>query len=275
MECSGCEGIRAEVKCVKKKLIAAFLYIIFFGSILIVAAYYFYYYRNQRKSDKLFSQIEQEVEKQQIELHKVAKEQIVKSQKKDKEKEHIENAVLQLGALQKKNKDIYGWIEIPDTKVNYPILQNEKENYYLMHNLDHSTGYPGCIYTNVINRKTFTDAITVLYGHNMKNETMFGSLYHFREESYFKKHEYIYIYTKETVRVYKITAVCEWKNINLFQKYKPDSQKDKKQFLEQMKKSRPIQFRDVKWKKNKNILVLSTCVRGKSQKRLLIAAIEI
>ena len=59
-------------------------------------------------------------------------------------------------ALQaEQNPDIYGWITIPDTQIDYPILQSEEElDYYLEHNIDGSTGLPGCIYTQMINSRS-------------------------------------------------------------------------------------------------------------------------
>ena len=76
--------------------------------------------------------------------------------------------VYDFGQLHEQNQDIYAWIVVPGTQVDYPLLQSETDNYYLDYNLDHSKGYPGCIYTNQCNRKDFSDYNTVLYGHNMK-----------------------------------------------------------------------------------------------------------
>ena len=85
--------------------------------------------------------------------------------------------VYDFGQLHEQNEDIYAWIVVPGTQVDYPLLQSETDNYYLDYNLDHSKGYPGCIYTNQCNRKDFSDYNTVLYGHNMKNGSMFGSIH--------------------------------------------------------------------------------------------------
>ncbi|HBA46218.1 MAG TPA: hypothetical protein DCZ91_00130, partial [Lachnospiraceae bacterium] len=60
------------------------------------------------------------------------------------------------------NQDIYAWIYIPDTKIDYPVLQHPTDNtYYLNYNLDGSRGYPGCIYTEDYNEKDFSDPNTV------------------------------------------------------------------------------------------------------------------
>ena len=59
--------------------------------------------------------------------------------------------------LQAVNPDIYAWITVPGTVIDYPILQHASDNtYYLMHNIDGSYGYPGCIYTENMNSKDFT-----------------------------------------------------------------------------------------------------------------------
>ena len=61
------------------------------------------------------------------------------------------------------NKDVIGYIRIPDTKIDYPVLWNETEdNYYLKRNIDGSTGYPGCIYVQNINANDFSDSVTIL-----------------------------------------------------------------------------------------------------------------
>ena len=75
------------------------------------------------------------------------------------------------------NDDVIGFILIPDTKIEYPVLQSDaRRDYYLKRNLDGSTGYPGCIYSENMNSKEFDDPVTILYGHNMQNGTMFGQL---------------------------------------------------------------------------------------------------
>ena len=59
------------------------------------------------------------------------------------------------------NPDVYAWITVPGTEIEYPILQHPSDNsYYFMHNIDGSYGYPGCIYTENLNSKDFTDRDT-------------------------------------------------------------------------------------------------------------------
>mgnify|MGYP002626683974 CR=1 FL=1 len=108
--------------------------------------------------------------------------------------------------LQKEtNPDIYAWIYIPDSVIDYPVLQHPSDNtYYLDYNIDGTKGYPGCIYTENYNSKDFTDPVTVMYGHNMKNGTMFAGLHKFEDKDYFDSTKYVYIYTPQKLFVYEV-----------------------------------------------------------------------
>lgn len=111
--------------------------------------------------------------------------------------------------LREMNKDIYAWIYIPGTKVNYPVLQSDEytdTDYYLDHNLDGTQGLPGCIYTQKLNQKNFEDRVTVIYGHDMRDGSMFRTLHDYKDRSFFDKNQYIYIYTPEYSYTYQIYA---------------------------------------------------------------------
>ena len=119
-------------------------------------------------------------------------------------------------SLRNYNKDIYAWLQIPEVNISYPVLQHEKlDNYYLTHNLDNSFGYPGCIFSETQSKKDFSDALTVLYGHNMKNGSMFGMLHRFDNTDFSKEQYYIHIITPVSKIQYKIMASAVWgaKNI--------------------------------------------------------------
>lgn len=126
--------------------------------------------------------------------------------------------------LKDQNKDIYAWIYVPGTDVDYPILQHETDNeYYLNHNLDGSEGLPGCIYTEDYNSKDFTDIHTVINGHNISKGAskgmMFSSLHNFEDKDFFAKNNYIFIYTPDKVLVYQVFAAYEYKAIHLLDNF--------------------------------------------------------
>ena len=109
------------------------------------------------------------------------------------------------------NSDIYAWIYVPGTNVDDPVVQHPTEDsHYLYYNLDGTKGYPGGIYTEgSCNSKDFTDRMTVIYGHNMKNGTGFGTLHNFEDSAVFEKNRYIFIYLPDDIKVYEIFAAYE------------------------------------------------------------------
>ena len=109
------------------------------------------------------------------------------------------------------NSDVIGYIYVPGTYVDYPILRSqdwEDPDYYLMHRIDYSYGYPGAIYMQNYNSADFSDPMTILYGHNMYDwYTMFSSLHYLRDPGYLEAYHYIYVYTPSATYVYDIFAV--------------------------------------------------------------------
>lgn len=93
--------------------------------------------------------------------------------------------------LLKINDDIIGWIYMEDTVVNYPLLQGENNLYYLDKTLYKKYLASGSIYLDCDNEPDFSDAHSIIFGHNMKNHTMFGDLSDLRDEDYLKEHPYV------------------------------------------------------------------------------------
>lgn len=80
-------------------------------------------------------------------------------------------------ALQVQNPDIYAWLYIPGTDINYPVCQSTNDVYYLTHNTQGGLDANGALYTeSKYNTRTFQDLVTVIYGHNMRSGKMFGNL---------------------------------------------------------------------------------------------------
>ncbi len=175
------------------------------------------------------------------------------------------------------NKDIYAWVYVPDSKIDYPVLQHGTDDaYYLNHNLDGSKGYPGCIYSESLNNRDFSDPNTVLYGHNMKNGTMFNGLHRFEDSQYFEEHPYIYIYTPDRLLVYGIYGAYEFNNIHLLLGYDMGTEYGFGQYLDEVMETRDMNtnFREELLPGvESRILTLSTCVSGKSEKRYLVQGV--
>lgn len=129
-----------------------------------------------------------------------------KRQKVPEEEKKIDIPV-DFDSLQKENPDIYAWITIPDTVIDYPIVQSSEDNaYYLNHSAEKTDSASGAIYSENYNKKNFDDPITLLYGHNMKDGSMFAGLHKYEEDTYFNDHKDLVIYTPDAILKYKIFA---------------------------------------------------------------------
>lgn len=127
-----------------------------------------------------------------------------KRQKVPEEEKKIDIPV-DFDSLQKENPDIYAWITIPDTVIDYPIVQSSEDNaYYLNHSAEKTDSASGAIYSENYNKKNFDDPITLLYGHNMKDGSMFAGLHKYEEDTYFNDHKDLVIYTPDAILKYKI-----------------------------------------------------------------------
>lgn len=100
------------------------------------------------------------------------------------------------------NRDIIGWIKIENTNINYPILQDNNELKYLKHSFNKEYNKNGSIFT--INNRPFEDTKTVLYGHNMKNGTMFSELSKYMNKEFLDEHSSFEIFTEN--QNYKATV---------------------------------------------------------------------
>ena len=97
-------------------------------------------------------------------------------------------------ALKAINPDIVGWILIPDTRINYPIVKRENDNsYYLDHLFDGTENRAGCIFLDT--RCSFGDPHVLIHGHNMANGSMFRDLNLFKNRQFFQEHPCYYIFT--------------------------------------------------------------------------------
>lgn len=186
-------------------------------------------------------------------------------------------------ALWEINTDICAWILVPGTQVDYPVLRREAaqepyDDYYLQHTVEGASGLPGSIYMEPCNAADFSDVNTVLYGHNMKNGTMFGSLHEFENDAFFDEQEYIYVAMPEKLFVYRIYAAVTYSDLHIMGNYDFENGEDFVEFLDSLVENRSMSdlFReDMEVAAEDKLLTLSTCVKGDDYKRFLVVAVLI
>lgn len=91
--------------------------------------------------------------------------------------------------------DVVGWLYCPDTPINYPVVQAEDNDYYLRRLLDGTWNSNGSIFMDYRCPSDFSGGNSILYGHNMKNDAMFGTLEDYRKQEYYDAHPVLYLLT--------------------------------------------------------------------------------
>lgn len=194
----------------------------------------------------------------------------------DSDKEIYESPI-DFEGLWEVNPDVYAWIRVPGTIIDYPILQHASDNtYYLNYNIDGSYGYPGCIYTENLNSKDFTDNNTVIYGHNMKNGTMFAGLHQYEDSKFFEENDKVYIYTPEKQLTYTIFAAYIYDDRHLLYSFDFANEDVYASYLEEIFSKRDLSVNvrtDVTVTKENSIITLVTCMSKQPDKRLLVQAV--
>ena len=100
---------------------------------------------------------------------------------------------MDLAALREVNPDVVGWIRVPGTKIDYPVVQGEDNDYYLKHTWQGNANTVGSIFMDFNANPDLTDFNTLIYGHNMRSGSMFASLRNYSQQSYFDAHPYVYL----------------------------------------------------------------------------------
>lgn len=121
--------------------------------------------------------------------------------------------------LQEENPDIYAWITIPGV-VDEPVLQHpEDDSFYQGHDAQKQELATGAVFTERLNAKDFSDALTVIYGNNNEDGSLFGSLFHYQDRQFMEEHPLIYIYTPQSVLTYQIFAAYQSDNRHLLMRF--------------------------------------------------------
>lgn len=129
--------------------------------------------------------------------------------------EYLLNGVPDFSVLRATNPDIIAYLVLPDSVINYPVLQNADNSYYLDHNIDGSTGYPGCLYTETFNSPDFHDPATVIYGHHLTSGGMFSDIEDYLDPAYMNDHIYYFLYLPNEIQIYEVVMAAKFSNQHL------------------------------------------------------------
>lgn len=173
---------------------------------------------------------------------------------------------IDFAALQEQGQDVVAWLQLPDTAINYPVAHTDDNDYYLKHLYDGTANKYGCLFIDYENQADFSDKSTIIYGHNMRDGSMFSTLGSYAEQSYYDEHPVMYLMTPDAGYVVELFTAfvaspgeigggtspwaLEWKDDGAFTTW-----------LTAMRERSVIET-DVSVTSSDHILTLSTCTNG-------------
>lgn len=243
--------------------------------------------QTQKEYEALQAQMAEQKEKeQQYTLKEIQEAEFTGEIEVDVSAPEIPEGILQeaednpvdFAQLKEINAELYAWIRIPGTQIDYPIAQRqgEDQSFYLHHDMYQNPRFSGCIYSENLNKQDFTDPVTVLYGHNMKNGSMFQNLHKFRKQEFFDEHQYIYVYTPEKTYIYQIFAVYPYDDRHILKSFDFSDEQVLADYLNECQNPHSMEAlvrSDVELTTDTPILTLSTCIGGRTEERLLVQAV--
>lgn len=211
----------------------------------------------------------------------------IKSNKKNKDimSEIKENVVINNGMdsnneeykidfakLKQKNSDAIAWIKVNGTDIDFPVVKGTDNSYYLTHNFDKEKNKAGWIFADYRNKFDGTDKNIIIYGHNMKNGSMFASLKDVIKEEWYnnENNKYIALITENENCKYQVFSVYQ---IETEEYYLQTNISNFKEFVEKIKGRSKKDF-NVDIKETDSILTLSTCADN-TKYRVVLHAVKI
>lgn len=248
--------------------------ILFAVCIVIVVScigYIAFYYGRKASNEKIYKEAQKKVEEAVKEQPETPAEPEAETPK--------EEIPVDFASLQDLNPDIYAWIQIPGTNVNYPIVQSSTDDsYYLDHTIEGNEGYPGSIYTESLNSKDFTDFNTVIYGHDMKDGTMFKDLHKYEDLAFLQENQTVIIYTPEKKLTYKIFAAVVYDDRHILKSYDFSDAAQRQGFLDSISEIRSMNsnvLSEPAVNTDSHILTLSTCIGSMPDNRFVVEAVQV
>ena len=111
--------------------------------------------------------------------------------------DEIAPLIVDFAALQQIAPDAQAWLYCPGTVINYPVVQGEDDDYYLHRSYDGAYNYPGSIFIEALNQPGFQDYNTILYGHNMRDGSMFACLSSWADQAFYETHPVMWLLTPQ------------------------------------------------------------------------------
>ena len=190
----------------------------------------------------------------------------------------LEANPVDFATLQTLNPDIYAWLYIPNTNIDYPVAcssPDKDDDFYLDHNIYGQYEFAGTLYSEKQNGTELADRNTVIYGHNMLNGTMFRTLHNFEDAAFFEDNPEFYIYTPGHIYTYTIFAAYEYDNRHILNSFDFEDDTVWADYLAYATSptSMNCHTREAEVTTTDRIVTLSTCVGTNKKARYLVQGV--
>lgn len=178
-------------------------------------------------------------------------------------------------SLLAQNPDVAGWIYCPDTVVDYPVMHGEDNDLYLHHMVNKQYNFAGCIFEDCRNARGQTDPATILYGHHMKDGSMFAMLHKYTDQEYYDEHPTMwYLTPTQNYRLNLIAGYVAGERDRVYELF--ETPQEMQEYLaEVLEKSTFDAQKKYVLNTVNNIIVLSTCAYEFQNARYIVIAVPI
>lgn len=200
------------------------------------------------------------------------KEIVAVEDKNEDKNEYKEEYTIDFNKLKEQNKETVAWIKVNNTNIEYPVVKADNNNFYLNHSFDKSENLAGWIFADYRNKFDNTDKNIIIYGHNMRDGSMFGSLKNILNSDWYENEENtnITLYTENEKCIYKVFSIYKIESEDYYIKTEFSNDNEFEQFVNTIK-NRSIKKFDIDVSKEDNILTLSTCANNNRYRIVLHA----
>ena len=183
-----------------------------------------------------------------------------------------EEYTVNFNKLKEQNNDSVAWLKVNNTNVEYPVVKTENNSFYLNHSFDKSTNSAGWIFADYRNKFDGTDKNIIIYGHNVRDGSMFGSMKNILKSDWYNNEENtsIILNTENEKCIYKVFSIYQVESEDYYIKTEFKNDSEYEQFIKTIK-TRSIKDFNVDISKNDNILTLSTCANNNKYRVVLHA----
>ena len=180
--------------------------------------------------------------------------------------------LMDFSSLNAANPDVIAWIKIPNTIIDDPIARGTDNDFYMHHGVNKQYSIYGTVMLDCRVAPDFSDFNNVIYGHNMKNGTRFGTLIRFKQRSFFDANPTGVLYTPKYTYRLQIFAVSVIVSTSDLFRYNFSSVDDQKAYIAELK-TKAMFWRDVPISDGKSIVTLTCCSYEFKNARTIVSAV--